>query len=296
MAFQPAYCTSAVALVQQAPAAQRLGKALAEPTEKATSVLFSNSTGSTHIEWVGGNGLFSLVLMREGGPVDAAPVDGVLYAADSTFGDGDEIGASSYVVAVTNANACWVYGLTESQEYHIAVFEGSGLGTCADYLGDPQRDDMTFTLVVLFSFDLVVQGDGVQVCWETASEVLTLGFWVQRRNEDGTWTTIHPYLIPAQGFFNGGVGARYGVQNVYGPFGRTAYALQLESPIRVVPGGVAIHWLSRSNESYRVFRSEDLTGAFLPIATGVLATPPENVYTDAAGRIGFYLISVEPPE
>lgn len=296
-----------------------LAPAFAEPDQKPAVVLFSNKTASTYITWEGGNGSFSLVLMRQGGAVDAAPADGETYSANSTFGAGDEIGVSNYVVAVTNGNSCWVYGLEESEEYHVAVFEGNGLGTCSDYLDDPRRNDMIFTLVVLFSFDLLVDGDDVQVCWETASELFTVGFWVHRRAEDGSWVQVNPEMVLAQGLFNGGVGARYcipdpgaqeggtyvyllvevdmfGDLNYYGPFERTAAALSFAPPLHPVPGGIAIRWLSRSNELYRVLRSQDLTGLFVPIATGLVATPPENVYTDSVAGIGFYVIFAEPGE
>jgi hypothetical protein len=294
-----------------------LAPAFVEPTDRALSVSFSNETGSSFLEWQGGNGSFSIVLMREGGPVDAAPVDGTVYAADSTFGSGDEIGVSNYVVAVTNGNSCWVNGLVESQEYHVAIFEGNGLGTCSDYLNDPRRNNMIYTLVVLGEFALTVNGGRVEVCWETVSEVLTVGFWVYRRGEGGSWVRVNDQLVPAQGLANGGLGSRYciedpgarpggtytylllevdlhGGENAYGPFDRTAYTLRLQSPMSADSDRVRITWMSRSNEVYRVLRSPAVTGPFAPAATGLLATPPANVYSDSPARAAFYIISSEP--
>ncbi|MFH0909404.1 MAG: thrombospondin type 3 repeat-containing protein [bacterium] len=60
--------------------------------------------------------------------------------------------------------------------------------------------------------------------------------------------------------------------------------------------GLLLQWRSASNRYYRISRSEDLRSGFLPIATNVWATPPENTYTDTnapgAGPY-YYHIKVE---
>lgn len=293
----------------------------AEPTERPASVVFSNHYTSSLLTWSGGNGAFSIVLARKGSSVDAAPVDGVAYEADSTFGLGDEVGVSNYVVSVTNGSWCMIHGLELDVEYHVAVFEANGLGTCADYLSEPRRSTVIPTVIVLYSFDLVVDGDSVNVCWETASEQETAGFWVYRMDAEGQWHRIHDEMIIAQGIWNGGVGGAYcvadpgarpgetftyklvevefvGNELTYGPFERTAYLLKLTPPVRIVDDGVAIQWLSFSNQAYTIWCSTNLLESFSPIAAGVPATPPENVFTDSVSPPGvrFYRISVDPAE
>ncbi len=296
-----------------------LAPGFAEPTERPISVTFTNPYTDTYLTWDGGDGSFSIVIMRQGEPVDVIPEDGSNYTANSTFGLGDRLGGSNFVVAVTNGNASMIHGLHKYIEYYVAVFEGNGMGTCSDYLSNPRRNSMTPTLVVLYQFELIVEGEQVKVCWETASELRTVGFWIERLGANGEWIRVNSEMIWAEGWPNGGMGASYcyideaarpgetytyrlieveldGRQNAYGPFERTAYALKIRPPIRFLPEGVVIRWLSRSNELYRVLRTVDLQYDFTPLATGVVATPPENVYTDRwdnAGNIGFYMISVE---
>jgi hypothetical protein len=62
-------------------------------------------------------------------------------------------------------------------------------------------------------------------------------------------------------------------------------------------GGMQIEWASALDRSYTVERSGALLEGFLPIATGLAATPPANVYHDetatSAGPF-FYRIKLEP--
>lgn len=61
-------------------------------------------------------------------------------------------------------------------------------------------------------------------------------------------------------------------------------------------GGISIQWNSVEGRSYSVLRSTDLLGEFLPIASGLSATPPLNVYLDnSVDGDGpyFYLLRVE---
>ena len=63
-----------------------------EPTTQASNIGFSNiGATSMTVSWTNGNGAGRLVLARQGSPVDAAPVDGTSYTANSAFGSGSEI-------------------------------------------------------------------------------------------------------------------------------------------------------------------------------------------------------------
>lgn len=61
-------------------------------------------------------------------------------------------------------------------------------------------------------------------------------------------------------------------------------------------GGILIQWSSSQIKNYSVLRSTKVTDAFLPIVTGVAATPPINSYHDATAGSGgpyFYLLKLE---
>lgn len=69
--------------------------------------------------------------------------------------------------------------------------------------------------------------------------------------------------------------------------------LRIRAVETVGGAGVAIRWSSASNRFYAVERAGDPTAGFQPVQSGIAATPPENVHTDAApGRV-FYRIRVD---
>ena len=174
------------------------------------------------------------------------------------------------------------------------------------------------TDVVLYNFWLQ-QADGqVVVHWQTASEVGTVGFQLYRK-VGGAWVLVNTDgLIPAKGAPLGGIGASYAYVDAgadpsathtyklveitldgteeYGPFERSAFELRLVSPLTVLPdGGVAIRWLSRVGDVYRVYSADSLFGSFEPLSGPLPATPPENVYTDRTDRATarYYQIRLE---
>ncbi len=172
------------------------------------------------------------------------------------------------------------------------------------------------TLVVLYDFYLQSLPAGeVQVCWQTASEDNTLGFDLYRWGANG-WVKVNAAMIPAQGWPQGGIGARYcvddpganatdtfryklvefettGAVREYGPFERSAWMPRL-SNFNPTPGGLVIQWLSREAEVYDVLKASDLRGEFTPMATGLPATPPLNSWTDRApSACGFYRVEAQ---
>ncbi len=70
-------------------------------------------------------------------------------------------------------------------------------------------------------------------------------------------------------------------------------ASRFEVEIDATPG-VVLRWNSISNRTYTVLRAGDVRGTPVPLAEGILATPPKNEYTvgDEDGA-GFYRIEVE---
>ncbi len=159
------------------------------------------------------------------------------------------------------------------------------------------------TAVVLHQFGAMAEGSNVVVRWRTASEIGTVGFDLYRR-VDGEWVRVNDGMIAATGAPNGGLGASYslvdagavaggtyeyklveteqdGGMKEYGPYPRTATALELVSPIRPVAEGIELRWLSRDGERYRILRSTNLLDSVMhTVADGVAPTPPENVFLD----------------
>ena len=63
----------------------------------------------------------------------------------------------------------------------------------------------------------------------------------------------------------------------------------------VPSSGFRLTWSSEPGRYYRVERSQSLTSGFLPIATGLAATPPENLYLDPTppASPAFYRVVLE---
>lgn len=96
------------------------------PTIAATNIAVNNISGtSAQITLSPGNGQSRIIVLREGGAVNATPANYTTYGASSTFGVGAQIGTGNYVVR-TGANSVTVSNLKNSTTYHIAVFEYNG--------------------------------------------------------------------------------------------------------------------------------------------------------------------------
>ncbi|HEY1022529.1 MAG TPA: hypothetical protein VGE06_09440, partial [Flavisolibacter sp.] len=100
---------------------------LEKPTVAASGITFSNETATGFtINWKRGNGGKCLVVMKKGGNVTTRPVDGVVYAANSVFGSGEDIaadGSKEYVVYNGTGNSVAVTGLEPAGFYYVYVFE-----------------------------------------------------------------------------------------------------------------------------------------------------------------------------
>ncbi|MEP6635386.1 MAG: DNA/RNA non-specific endonuclease [Acidobacteriota bacterium] len=113
----------------------RIPEATGEPTVQASNVNFTNvASTSFTVNWTNGNGARRLILIKQGAPVDAAPLDGVGYTPSTVFGSGAQIGTGNYTVFSGTGNSVTVTGLTQNTAYHVAVFEYNGTNGTADYL------------------------------------------------------------------------------------------------------------------------------------------------------------------
>jgi hypothetical protein len=111
-----------------------------EPTSQPSSILLSDpdsadANAELRISWRAGNGEGTIVLMKQGLPVDADPVDGTAYTASSAFGDpGAEIGAGNFVVFAGAATQVTVTNLESDVPYFLALYAYSAPGGVFDYL------------------------------------------------------------------------------------------------------------------------------------------------------------------
>lgn len=111
------------------------GGTIAEPTQAASNVAFSNVTSTSFtVSFTPGNGSSRLVVVKQGGSVDAQPVDGTTYTANPAFGQGSDLGNANFVVAAGNVSSVTVTNLTANTNYSVAIYEANGNGTSINYL------------------------------------------------------------------------------------------------------------------------------------------------------------------
>ncbi|QDA60226.1 serine hydrolase domain-containing protein [Hymenobacter jejuensis] len=75
------------------------------------------------LTWASGSGTRRLVVMKEGSPVDAFPLDGVAYTAKGSFSSGDTLGRGNFVVADAAGASTTVSHLTPGKTYYARVIE-----------------------------------------------------------------------------------------------------------------------------------------------------------------------------
>jgi hypothetical protein len=102
------------------------------PPSVPTLQAFTNSTIT--LTWTPGAGSDgSVVVMRALRVVNVAPQNGVTYTGNSSFGLGDNLGSSNYVVFVGSGSTVTVSNLIPGVTYYAAVFSFSGAGTATVY-------------------------------------------------------------------------------------------------------------------------------------------------------------------
>ena len=74
------------------------------------------------------------MLIRAGSAVNAAPTDGVSYAAFDYFGGGSEVGTGNFAVYAGSSNTVNVTGLLPNTTYYVAVYEYNGSAGTESYL------------------------------------------------------------------------------------------------------------------------------------------------------------------
>lgn len=101
------------------------------PTVQASALVSSAITvSSANLNWTAGNGGNVLILARQASAVNATPLSGTVYTANSAFAVGQQIGVGNYVVYNGTGTAANVTNLTPGTNYYFSVFEYNSVGTC----------------------------------------------------------------------------------------------------------------------------------------------------------------------
>lgn len=107
---------------------------LATQPSVSSAINFTAITSTSFtVNWTNGTGARRLLLIRQGGAVNALPVDGQSYTAVAQFGSGSEIGTGNFVAYSGTGNSTTVTGLSPSTNYHVSVVDYNGSGGLENY-------------------------------------------------------------------------------------------------------------------------------------------------------------------
>ena len=106
------------------------------PTVPASNIVFNNVQGNRiSFSFTNGNGTGRLIVCKKDVPITGIPVNGIVYAANSTFGSGATIATDEYVISNTaNSTNNTVFNVEPYTRYYFAIFEFNGSGVSTEYL------------------------------------------------------------------------------------------------------------------------------------------------------------------
>ncbi|MBW7904169.1 MAG: DUF11 domain-containing protein [Phycisphaerae bacterium] len=139
------------------------------PSTQATSVSASDITASqAALQWTRGDGDACVVFVRQSLGGNAAPSDNATYNANSTFGQGAQIGATGWYCVYNGAGAgVTVTGLAATTTYRVMVCEyNGGLGDQLYLISTAAGNPANFTTIAT---PTVVTGEISDVTATTAA-------------------------------------------------------------------------------------------------------------------------------
>ena len=106
------------------------------PSTQASAASITGVTGnSMNVNWTGGNGTNSLVVVKAGSSVAGSPVSGTAYTANAAFSSSQTIATGEYVVYNSTGNSVAVTGLSSGTTYHATVYSFNSADNCYNTTG-----------------------------------------------------------------------------------------------------------------------------------------------------------------
>jgi hypothetical protein len=139
-----------------------------------------------------GNGTGRVVLMKQG----TAPITGTLtnytyYAATQNYNTSPSLSDGSKVVYIGDTNMVNISGLNGLTSYQIKIVEVNGWANATNFLNTSAYTLSTTTLPVTWlSFEGNKVEKDITLTWQTASELNSQSFLVERSFDNQSWQTL----------------------------------------------------------------------------------------------------------
>lgn len=146
---------------------------LSAPTVQTASMSFSNIIGNAiQVTVSPGNGQNRIILVKQGSPVDAIPVNLTAYSPWSVYGSGSQIGTGNYVILANSQSTVTLSGLQPNTTYHFASFEFNGsTGPVYNTTIPATGNATTLPRPTIPSSGLIfsnIEGNSMQLAWTTS--------------------------------------------------------------------------------------------------------------------------------
>jgi hypothetical protein len=182
------------------------------PTADTDLLITTNANGSAILSWSPGNGSGSVVVIWSGNAaIQEAPANGTTYTANTSYGSGSSLPATSYYVVYAGPNTnVTVSNLLPGTTYYAGVFSFTGSGTDTIYSHTPGTASLSIPLqaisgaVVISNADVYVSftANPGEWYWLQYSDSLSPANW----QNIGSLPTIATNLLMTL-VHQGGVGA-----------------------------------------------------------------------------------------
>jgi hypothetical protein len=168
------------------------GATASAPQNAASNVLATVTGTSAELQWQKGDGQGRLLVVREGAPVTASPTNLTAYPANTTFGNGSQIGLGEYVVYANTGNQVTISGLTDQKTYYYRVieFNGNSAPVYSNQYLEGQFTVGTPLPVIWLYFRAEPESGQVKLEWATAIEDQNHRFVIERAQGQGAYQAI----------------------------------------------------------------------------------------------------------
>ena len=113
-----------------------------QPTSISGTITSLETSSTIYFSWAKGNGAKRLVIAKYASSVNANPIDGTSYTANSTLGFGSNLGSGNYAVYNGTGSSFTLRGLSAGRTYYLAIYEyneNTGCYIKTNYLTSSKR-------------------------------------------------------------------------------------------------------------------------------------------------------------